>query len=146
MSYLVFTKETAKLTKKDVAVNAEAEALAVIENGEINPLERYCAVKKMGDYIDRYLDVMKPYAIREQSKHGKESYNSFGKTQLKNSGDRLDYEQDIVYKQLVKKLQERKNLIDLAYKSSDKIFDKDGCEVGKVGIETFGGEMIVLSY
>lgn len=146
MSYLVFTKETAKLTKKDVATNAEQEALAVIDNGEINPLERYCAVKKMGDYIDKYLEVMKPYAIKEQSKHGKESYHSFGKTQLKNSGDRLDYEQDFVYKKLQKQLKDRKDLLDLAYKSDKTIYDNEGCDVPKVGVKTYGSEVIVLSY
>lgn len=146
MSYLVFTKETAKLTKKDVAVNAEQEAMAVIDNGEINPLERYCAVKKMGDYIERYLEVMKPYAIKEQAKHGKESYHSFGKTQLKNSGDRLDYEQDIVYRQLLKQLQDRKDLLNLAYKADGIVYDSDGASVPKVGVKTYGSEVIVLNY
>ena len=130
-------------SKKEIQASARRYVTEVLNAGTLNPLDAYITAKKYLEYITEALKALKSEAEEELAKHGKSEHELEGvNVSMRNTGDRLDYEQDEVYKQLSDDLKSRKEVLDLAYKIDSQMFDNEGVEIPKVQIKTFGGQVI----
>jgi hypothetical protein len=73
-----------------------------------------------------------------------DSYNGVTFTP-KNGAESLNYSEDDVYASLEGKLKQRSELLKVASKSDDPIFDSDGCEVPKVS-KKYNKSSIVITF
>lgn len=65
---------------------------------------------------------------------------------MRNTGDRLDYMSDPIYSKLHEQLKAREDLLKLAFKSKQPIYDEHGAEVPKVEIKTYGKETLNVKF
>jgi hypothetical protein len=135
-----------QMSKRDIQASAIKLANEVLEFGQTNPLDRFIQLKRVAEYVDAYAGVFKQSAITEAEKYGKSTTVYGAKIELRNSGDRFDYEADPVYCELSEKLKARKELLDLARKSKDVIYDSEGVDVPRIPIKTHGGQTIAISF
>ena len=63
----------------------------------------------------------------------------------KNGAESLNYDEDDIYVLLENKLKQRQELLKMASKSDDIIFDSEGCEVPKVS-KKFNKSSIVITF
>ena len=73
-----------------------------------------------------------------------ESYNGVLFTP-KNGAESLNYDEDDIYVLLENKLKQRQELLKMASKSDEIIFDSEGCEVPKVS-KKFNKSSIVITF
>ena len=111
------------------------------EQGRQDIKIRYANMAKLMEFIKAFSDELKKelWIVESETVDGVE-YT------LSNTGDRLNYEDDEVYKELSEKLKDRQELLKLAYKSKDVIFDSEGCEVPKVGVKKPSKEIIKMKF
>jgi hypothetical protein len=75
------------------------------------------------------------------------NYKAYGvEFSTMNTGDRYDYAADPIYADIARQLKEREELLKLALKSANPIYDHEGIEVPKVPVKTFGSEVIKLKF
>lgn len=132
---------TPNLTKKEIEKNATQKAIELLESGNVEPIKIMAFIVKHKAYVDA-LDK----EIRAKIQLSESTSIQGVQMSLKNTGDRLDYESDIVFKELSEKLKERGDLLKLAYKSKDVIFDSEGCEVPKIGVKTYGKDVLNVKF
>lgn len=128
-------------TKKKAVEQGKKAANEVLDSGNTDPKKVLSNIVRLKEFFNSFESE-----LRSNISITEETTENGVKFTLMNTGDRLDYEQDQVYKQLSDKLKERGELLKLAYKSKDTIFDNEGIEVPKVGIKTHGKETIKLSF
>jgi hypothetical protein len=132
------------LSKKELESKARNLMIEELENGTTNNYELLSKLTKINDFTSCMLSVLKPQIQNELNGEKHESHNI--KISHGNTGDRLSYEDDIVYKDILKALKEREELLKLAYKSSETIFDSKGVEVPKVSVKTPSSSYIKVNY
>lgn len=114
-------------TKKRAEETGKALVIDLFERGEVEPLKVFSNIVRLKQVIDSA-----EKAFRERiSLPTADSYNGVTFTP-KNGSEKLNYSEDPVYAELERKLKERAELVKLATKSKDQIFDSEGCEVSKV--------------
>ena len=115
----------------------QIQALAIDHSKELyeheNCIDSHVMLKKAKLYIDTLLMENEKNALLIWEANAAEyrniTYNQGGKT--------LDYIKDPIYASIKLMLDDRKELLDLAFKSKDSIFDGEGTEVPKVPIKSF---------
>ena len=132
------------ISKKEVKAKAEQDAQALIDAGYADVADAFVDATRIAEYLTTFVRVLKKHISPEE--YGKEYATKSAKITFRGTGDRLDYEQDEVYKTLKELLKEREDLLKLAYKSKDMLFDSEGVEVPKVGIKTPSKETVVITY
>ena len=127
--------------KKKLINLGKERAKEIMDAGEVDIKKVHANLSKLQEFIKSLSDELKDNLnlIASETVDGVE-YT------LSNTGDRLSYEDDEVYKELSEKLKERSELLKLAFKSKDIIFDSEGCEVPKVGIKTPSKEIIKMKF
>ena len=132
-----------ELSKKEIEIVATEKAKNLINEGELNEFQALASVTR----LETFCSAFKKELRNTMPEIPEKEYKAYGVSfSTMNTGDRLDYESDEVYKELNDKLKARQELLKLAYKSKDSIFDSEGVEVPKVGIKTFGSEVIKLKF
>lgn len=111
---LVFNK-TDVFTKKSIIDNANEIMDKLLDDGMTNPLEIYTQLKAVSEYIDACIDKVKPTAIDELEKYGKDGVKMYGVPLIvKNQGKKYSFDHCDMWVQLddeIKELtEERKNL------------------------------------
>lgn len=132
------------ISKKEVQAKAKEDATAILDQGEKDIAGVVIDATRLNEYLTTLIGVLKPNVT--ESDYGKDYQLKNGKISFRASGDRLDYESDLVYLELKERLKEREDLLKLAYKSKDIIFDGEGVEVSKVGIKTHSKDSVVITY
>lgn len=134
------------LTKADIQTAGKIAARVELEAGNHNPLQRFILAKRTSEFLESYMAELKSSALNEAEKHGKGAsvYNS--KIDIHSTGARYDYEADPVYVELQEKVKLRKDLLDLANKSKEPIFDGEGIEVPKVPLKSAGSTTLAIIY
>lgn len=112
-----FTKKQAIETGKRMVDN-------LIESGEINLMEFGANLVRLHQVVDTALSELKQH-LPEDSAFGIE-------VKRRNVGETLNYSEDHIYAELQEKLKQRAELIKVATKSNDPIYDSEGVEVTKV--------------
>ena len=132
------------LRKKEIKERAEIDVELLLDRGELDIANSFMDATRMNEYLTVFTKELKKHITEEE--YGKDYEVKGAKISFRNSGDRLDYNEDEVYKSLGEKLKERELILKTASKSKDMIFDSEGVEVPKVGIKTFGNESVVITY
>jgi hypothetical protein len=125
-------------SKKELKTKGATDAQNIVDAGEVDLTRAISNLTRLKEYVTELEKGLRPHL---------EANEAYGvKITMKNTGDRLDYEQDDVYKSLKKEMEFRKELLNMAYKTNNPIFDKDGVEIPKVGIKTHGSLVPNISY
>ncbi|MGV6830343.1 MAG: hypothetical protein ACWA5P_02115 [bacterium] len=131
-------------SKKEAKLKGEEIAKALIDSANKDPFEVLSNIVRLKEVINSVEANFKKADVFDVI--DKEVVKNGVKFSLRNSGDRLDYEKDEVYKELKERLKSREDLLKLAWKSKDEIYDNEGVLVPKVGIKTVGKMSLVISY
>lgn len=114
-------------TKSKATATGEQLVAKVFDEGLKNPLDVFSNIVRLKAVIDAA-----DKAFRERlNLSSADSFNGVTFTP-KNGSESLNYADDPVYAQIEQKLKERSELLKVASKSGDPIFDSEGCEVPKV--------------
>ncbi len=132
-----------EMTKKEIIAQAEQNALQMMDDGHLDEFETIASVERLKAYVESYSKIIRKMIDQVPEKEYKKSNVVFS---MRNTGDRLDYMQDDIYEKLSNQLKERADLLKVAYKSTDAIYDADGVQVPKVGIKTHGGEVLTIKF
>lgn len=113
-------------TKKQIQSNAQNFVTELIENGEQDKLEMFAQAVRINEALSIVTDSLKKSLPNE-------NFEVYGiKGQYRNGGETLNYSEDHIYAELQEKLKQRAELIKIATKSNDPIYDSEGVEVTKV--------------
>ena len=112
----------------------------LFEEGNQTPVQFYSNIARLKAVIDSADRAFRDRLNLTQP----ESYNGVLFTP-KNGAESLNYDEDDIYVLLENKLKQRQELLKMASKSDDIIFDSDGCEVPKVS-KKFNKSSIVITF
>ena len=112
----------------------------LFEEGNQSPVQFYSNIARLKAVIDSADRAFRDRLNLTQP----DSYNGVLFTP-KNGAESLNYDEDDMYVLLENKLKQRQELLKMASKSDDIIFDSEGCEVPKVS-KKFNKSSIVITF
>lgn len=112
----------------------------LFEEGNQTPVQFYSNIARLKAVIDSADRAFRDRLNLTQP----DSYNGVLFTP-KNGAESLNYDEDDIYVLLENKLKQRQELLKIASKSDDIIFDSEGCEVPKVS-KKFNKSSIVITF
>lgn len=113
-------------TKKEIQLSAKSFVNNLLEAGQTDKMELYAQAVRINEALQIVTDELKNSIPQE-------NFEAFGiKGTYRSGGETLNYKEDYVYAELEQKLKERAELIKVATKSKDTIYDSEGVEVTKV--------------
>ena len=112
----------------------------LFEEGNQTPIQFYSNIARLKAVIDSADRAFRDRLNLTQP----DSYNGVLFTP-KNGAESLNYDEDDMYVLLENKLKQRQELLKMASKSDDIIFDSEGCEVPKVS-KKFNKSSIVITF
>lgn len=112
----------------------------LFEEGNQTPVQFYSNIARLKAVIDSADKTFRDRLTLNQV----ESYNGVTFTP-KNGSESLNYNEDQIYAELENKLKQRSELLKVASKSDETIFDSEGCEVPKVS-KKFNKSSIVITF
>ena len=112
----------------------------LFEEGNQTPVQFYSNIARLKAVIDSADRAFRDRLNLTQP----DSYNGVLFTP-KNGAESLNYDEDDMYVLLENKLKQRQELLKMASKSDDIIFDSEGCEVPKVS-KKFNKSSIVITF
>ena len=128
-----FTKKKAEQTGLDLVSK-------IFQEGTQSPIEVYSNIVRLKAVIDSA-----DKAFRERlNLSNADSFNGVTFTP-KNGAESLNYSEDAVYAELEAKLKQRAELLKVASKSDETIFDSEGCEVPRVS-KKYNKPSIVVTF
>jgi hypothetical protein len=126
-------------TKKQVQANAIEFANHLINNGEHEKLEMFSQAVRIKETINTIYDAIKESIPAEKQ-------NAYGiNIEPRSGGETLNYSEDYLYAELQEKLKERAELIKVATKTKEPVYDSNGVEVTKVSA-TSRKDSLVVTY
>jgi hypothetical protein len=130
------------ITKKEIVVKAKDDVKTMVDSGEVDIAEAVIDATRLSEYLKVFVSELRNYVDDKYDK-----YECKGvKLTFKGTGDRLDYECDEVYSELKERLKEREELLKLAYKSKNMIFDSEGVEVPRVGLKSASKQTLNINF
>lgn len=113
-----------EFTKKDAIETGKKLVDDLFEAGEIDELKVFSNIVRLKEVVNSADKAFREKTILLQniSSNGVEFIP-------KNGAKRLNYYEDPIYNDLVKKVKDREDLLKVAHNSKDVIFDSDGVEV-----------------
>jgi hypothetical protein len=113
-------------TKKEIQLSAKSFVSNLLDAGQTDKMELYAQAVRINEALQIVTDELKNSIPQE-------NFECFGvKGTYRSGGESLNYKEDLVYAELEAKLKERAELIKVATKSKDTIYDSEGVEVTKV--------------
>ena len=130
------------MPKKEIVSKAKDDVKAMVDSGEVDIAEAVVDATRLSEYLKVFVSELRNHVDDKYDK-----YECKGvKLSFKGTGDRLDYEQDEKYADIKSQLKEREELLKLAYKSKDMIFDSEGVEVIKVGVKSASKQTLNINF
>lgn len=127
------------LTKKEIELNAKKFASNLIEAGEIDKYEAFTQAVRLSNAIEIVKDEIKSHLPKEK-------HIAFGVEISPISGRQMiQFQDDEMWQQLKHKLQQREELLKLALKSDEPIYDSEGVEVPKVSVK-YASDSLSVKY
>ena len=115
----LITLTSGQLTK-DALQQWSADMVALIDNGDLNPLEAHAKAKAIMAALKDVIDQTEQQARDEADKYGGKTFQAFGaKVTLKDGNVTPNYDEDAVWNSIKQQLKEREELLKLAFKSKD---------------------------
>ena len=130
----------ASFSKKDAERTGADLANDVFYKGEVEPLHVLSNLSRLKCVIDSAEKVFRSRLVLNTA----DTWNGVSFTP-KNGSEKLQYSEDIEVAELEEKLKERKELVKLATKSKDVIYDASGVAVPKVST-VYDKSSIVISF
>ena len=113
-------------SKEEIQLSAKSFVSNLLDAGETDKMELYAQAVRINEALQIVTDELKNSIPQE-------NFESFGiKGTYRAGGESLNYKEDDVFLELETKLKERAELIKVATKSKDTIYDSEGVEVTKV--------------
>lgn len=113
-------------SKKEIQLSAKSFVSNLLDAGTTDKMELYAQAVRINEALQIVTDELKNSIPQE-------NFEAFGiKGTYRSGGESLNYKEDYVYAELEAKLKERAELIKVATKSKDTIYDNEGVEVTKV--------------
>ena len=113
-------------SKKEIQLSAKSFVSNLLDAGTTDKMELYAQAVRVNEALQIVTDELKNSIPQE-------NFEAFGiKGTYRSGGESLNYKEDLVYAELEAKLKERAELIKVATKSKDTIYDSEGVEVTKV--------------
>ena len=113
-------------TKKELIKKGKEFAWRLADSGEYNLQEVYANALRLKESINAVEAELKKILPQED-------FEAFGlKCSYRSGGDTINYKDDPIYQELIKDVEQRKELLRTALKAKDPIFDAYGNEVPKV--------------
>ena len=113
-------------SKKEIQLSAKSFVSNLLDAGQTDKIELYAQAVRINEALQIVTDELKNSIPQE-------NFEAFGiKGTYRSGGESLNYKEDFVYAELEQKLKERAELIKVATKSKDTIYDSEGVEVTKV--------------
>ena len=130
------------MPKKEIVSKAKDDVNRMVDSGEVDIAEAVVDATRLSEYLKVFVSELRNHVDDKYDK-----YECKGvKLSFKGTGDRLDYEQDEKYAEIKAQLKEREELLKLAYKSKDMIFDSEGIEVIKVGVKSASKQTLNINF
>ena len=130
------------MPKKEIVSKAKEDVNRMVDSGEVDIAEAVVDATRLSEYLKVFVSELRNHVDDKYDK-----YECKGvKLSFKGTGDRLDYEQDEKYADIKSQLKEREELLKLAYKSKDMIFDSEGVEVIKVGVKSASKQTLNINF
>jgi hypothetical protein len=131
------------MNKNEIQLEAQHQLEQVWEQGEIDEWKLLAITARN----KAFWETFEKSAREKVNGVPERNYKAFGcEFSTMNTGDRKDYSSDTIYADLENQLKQRKDLLDVAFKSTQPIYDEHGAEVPKVPIKTFGGEVLKIKF
>lgn len=130
------------LPKKEVKAKAKEDVQRILDEGNADLAEVMIDATRVTEYLTNVLSELRNHIGDEYDKYEVKG----SKFSFRGTGDRLDYEQDEVYASIKESLKQREELLKLAYKSKDMLFDSEGVEVPRVGVKTPSKQTLVINW
>ena len=112
--------------KKEIQFSAQTFIKEVLDAGEIDKIELLAQAKRMGEA----LDVINAELLKVLPQ---ENFEAFGlKGTFRSGGETINYKDCEVWNDINRELKEREELLKLALKSQNEIYDAAGVQVPKV--------------
>lgn len=113
-------------SKREIQQSSKKFIDDLIDSGEVDKLELFSQAVRINEALSIVTDSLKKSLPNE-------NFEVYGiKGQYRNGGETLNYSEDHIYAELQEKLKQRAELIKVATKSKDPIYDSEGVEVTKV--------------
>ena len=117
-------------TKKEIQRSSVDFVQQILDDGNHNPQQLLAQAIRLKEAL-----VTIESKIRDSMPE--ENFEAFGlKGTYVNGGNMPQYEEDEVYASIKKELKEREDLLKMALKQSDKLYDAEGVEVPKVSVKS----------
>jgi hypothetical protein len=144
MGYLITGIDQFKdLGKKDLFNMGTQGAIEVLAEGEHDAAELLIIARKSLEIMGGYIKTMSDATVDEIYKKGlsTQGIEILGcKLELGSTGDRLDFDADPKYLELLEAINDRKRLLKMAVGAT--IIDSDGEEVPNVGLKSASKEVL----
>ena len=133
-----------KAINKEQVSDIVREIYMQVDEGQINPITLKTKFKVFKEIIERLEPLIQEHCINEALKLKGQDFNNC-KIEVRNSGNRLNYDDDSIYKEIKGALKQREELLKLAYKQRGTIiFDEFGVEVPVVS-STAGKDNVYIT-
>jgi hypothetical protein len=110
----------------EIQLSAKTFIKEVLDAGEIDKIELLAQAKRMGEA----LDVINAELLKVLPQ---ENFEAFGlKGTFRSGGETINYKDCEVWSDINRELKEREELLKLAFKSQNEIYDAAGVQVPKV--------------
>ena len=113
-------------SKKEIQITSKKFVANLLDSGEINKVEVYAQALRLKEALSIIEAELKESL-------GQENFEAFGiKGTFRNGGEVLNYSDDPIYANLQNQLKDREELLKVALKSNNTIYDHQGWDVPKV--------------
>jgi adenosine deaminase len=124
--------------KKEIEFSAKKFASQLIEAGEIDKYEAFAQAVRMSNALEVVKEEIKSHLPKEKN-------IAFGIQITPVSGRTIiQFQDDEMWQQLKHKLQQREELLKIALKSDDPIYDSEGVEVPKVSVKYASDSLTII--
>lgn len=134
--------EFATLNKKGLQEWGELTAKEMLDSGDHYPDVLFVQARKAKEYLESFIKAVDSETRAKVTQDGGESLVYGCTLSLGSSGDRFNFEEDFEYSRIKAMLKDREELLRVACKAKESIYDSDGGEVPRVGIKSHSKEML----
>lgn len=117
-------------SKKELTKLSKENADKLAEMGETDLFETISKTARLEEYLKSFNKELRKHVLDELNGGKFECYGV--EFSSKNGASRLNYSEDQVWSDLKEKLKAREELLKVAEKSKDVIFDSEGVEIPKI--------------
>lgn len=126
-------------SKKELELSSKTFAKNLIDAGEINKVEAFTQAERLATAISNVRDELKASLPREKQIAFGMEINPVSGRQM------IQFSEDELWADLNRRLKEREEVLKLALKQTEPLYDSQGCEIPKVSIK-YAADSLTVKY